>query len=327
MKKLLITAALFCLINSLVYSSEKIDLTAIQSPIIFKGDSVTAYRDPAVLFADGKFHLWFTLVEIEPDGKIFSYTAQSESSDFVNWSAPKKITPRNQNLNTCSPGNVVQFSNEWILCLQTYPRPNYYFKDHPRYGDNTARVFKMRSDDLQKWSEPEILLVKGADVLVEDMGRMIDPYLIEDKDEPGKWWCFYKQNGVSMSYSYDLKSWTYFGRTDAGENVCVFVEDNNYVLFHSPQNGIGIKRSKDLQTWEENGELITLGLKNWEWAKGRLTAGVVIDCRDVAGIEKYLLFFHGSGPEPENKMFDNYSSIGLAWSENLINWNWPGKND
>ena len=180
---------------------------------------------------------------------------------------------------------------------------------------------------MQKWSGPEILLVKGADVPIKGMGRMIDPYLIEDKDEPGKWWCFYKQNGVSMSYSYDLKSWTYFGRTDAGENVCVFVEDNNYVLFHSPQNGIGIKRSKDLQTWEENGELITLGLKNWEWAKGRLTAGVVIDCRDVAGIEKYLLFFHGSGPEPENKMFDNYSSIGLAWSENLINWNWPGKND
>lgn len=37
------------------------------------------------------------------------------------------------------------------------------------------------------------------------MGRMLDPYLFADKDEPGKYWCFYKQNGVSCSYSRDLR--------------------------------------------------------------------------------------------------------------------------
>ena len=47
------------------------------------------------------------------------------------------------------------------------------------------------------------------DVQREDMGRMIDPYLIRDKDEPGKWWCFYKQNGVSYSWSHDLENWTF----------------------------------------------------------------------------------------------------------------------
>jgi hypothetical protein len=51
------------------------------------------------------------------------------------------------------------------------------------------------------------------------MGRMIDPYIFPDKDEPGKWWCFYKQNGVSMSWSRDLKTWTYVGKRRAGENV------------------------------------------------------------------------------------------------------------
>jgi hypothetical protein len=29
------------------------------------------------------------------------------------------------------------------------------------------------------------------------MGRMIDAYLLADKDEPGKWWCLYKQNGLT----------------------------------------------------------------------------------------------------------------------------------
>ncbi len=89
---------------------------------------------------------------------------------------------------------------------------------------------------------------------------MIDPYLLEDKDEKGRYRCFYKQRGVSMSWSYDLQNWTFHGNTDAGENVCVLVENDEYILFHSPGNGIGILKSKDLENWEPWGELITLGL-------------------------------------------------------------------
>ena len=88
--------------------------------------------------------------------------------------------------------------------------------------------------------------VKGPDVPREEMGRMIDPYLIRDKDDPNKWWCFYKQDGVSMSYTYDFETWTYFGRADAGENVCILVDGDEYVLIHSPGNGVGVKRSRDL---------------------------------------------------------------------------------
>ena len=323
--KRILTFFLLLMLNLSVLS--QVDLQKLNSPIIFKGDSVTAYRDPAVLFENGKFYLWFTLVEIEADGKIFSYTAQSQSKDLINWTEPKKITPRNQNLNYCSPGNVARFNDEWILCLQTYPRPNYVIEEIPRYGDKTARVFIMRSTNLQTWSNPEILMVKGPDVPVEDMGRMIDPYLVQDKDEPGKWWCCYKQNGVSMSYSYDLKNWTYFGRTASGENVCVLTENDEYILFHSPTNGIGIKRSKDLIVWQDDGELITLNQQNWAWAKGRLTAGAVIDCRKIAEIGKYLMFFHGSGPKSESEMFDNYASLGIAWSNDLKNWACPGKEE
>jgi hypothetical protein len=301
-------------------------LLKLKSPILFKGDSVTAYRNPAVLYFDKMFYLFFSIVEVEKDGKIFDYTAWSVSKDLVTWSKPEKITPRDQKLNYCAPGNVIRYRDEWILCLQTYPRPDLYINQPVRYGDATSRIFIMRSKDLVKWSEPELLKVKGPNVTEEEMGRIIDPYLVEDKDEKGKYWCFYKQKGVSMSYSYDLKNWTFFGSTESGENVCVLVENNEYVLLHSPANGIGILKSKDLKTWSEWGNLITLGQDRWNWARGRITAGVVVNMKDVKGFENYLMFFHGSGPLKEKDGdFDKNASIGIAWSKDLVNWTWPGK--
>lgn len=157
------------------------------------------------------------------------------------------------------------------------------------------------------------------------MGRMIDPYLLEDKDESGKWWCFYKQNGVSMSFSYDLVNWNFFGHTESGENVSVLVENNEYLLFHSPSNGIGLKRSNNLINWTDSGKLNTLGQQQWEWARGRITAGTVINLKNDIRFGKYIMFFHGSGPKTESEGdFDRNASIGIAWSNDLINWNWPG---
>ena len=131
-----------------------------------------------------------------------------------------------------------------------------------------------------------------------------------------------------MSYSYDLKNWTFHGHTRSGENVCVLKENEEYILFHSPSNGIGVKRSKDLSEWTDWGELITLGQSEWLWARGRITAGAVVDMRCHSDIQKYLMFFHGSGPGDEKTDFDRNSSIGIAWSEDLRNWNWPSsKND
>ncbi|MDN5203417.1 hypothetical protein QQ008_18665 [Fulvivirgaceae bacterium BMA10] len=302
-----------------------IDLKQLNNPVLFAGDERTAYRDPAVIFHEETFYLFFTLVEIEDDGKIYSYTAYSKSKDLLHWTIPVKITPKDQRLNYSSPGNIIRFENEWILCLQTYPRPGYSIADMPAYGDETARIFTMSSPDLEKWSAPKLLKVKGPDVLESDMGRMIDPYLIEDKDEKGKFWCFYKQNGVSMSWSYDLQNWTFYGSADAGENVCVLTKNDEYILFHSPSNGIGMKRSKNLKDWTNWDDLITLGQAEWEWAKGRITAGTVIDARTYNGVNKYLMFFHGSGPRNEKWDFDKNSSIGIAWSDDLLEWEWPGK--
>lgn len=298
-------------------------LENLHSPVLFRGDSVTAFRDPAVLFEKGSFYLFFTLVEIEPDSMIYSYTAMSTSQDLMEWSPIKKLSPQDQNLNYSSPGNVIRYKDEWILCLQSYPRTAYQMAEMPRYGDSTARIFIMRSKDLETWTEPELLKVKGPWVAQEDMGRMIDPYLLQDLHDKDLYWCFYKQNGVSMSYSTDLVNWTYYGNTHAGENVCVLKEHNQYILFHSPPNGIGKKRSEDLSVWKDEGELITLGQKEWPWAKGRLTAGAVLNMKGFKGIQKYLMFYHGSGPGDEKTDFDRNSSIGIAWSEDLEQWSWP----
>lgn len=306
-------------------NGQAVKLDALTSPILFKGDAKTAYRDPAVLYHNGTFYLFFTLSEVEADGKVYMYTAFAKSRDLVQWTPPKKITVRDQNLDFSSPGNIIRYQNEWVLCLQTYPRPEYTADQMPRYGSKDARLYLMRSRDLETWSKPELLRVKGPDVQQADMGRMIDPYLLEDKDDPGKFWCFYKQNGVSRSYSRDLKTWTFVGSAEAGENVCVLTQNGHYLLFHSPPNGIGLKTSRDLNTWHDRGTLITLGQEKWDWAKGRLSAGTVLDLTQVPGIGRYLLFFHGSGPLTEKEGdFDKNASLGLAWSMDLCTWSWPG---
>ena len=291
-------------------------LRAIPSPVLFRGDEHVAYRDPAVVFDQGTFHLFFTIVTHDAKGTPFLQLAVSRSTDLLDWTPLEFLTPKDPRLNYSSPGNVVRFDNEWVLCCQTYPRPN-----GEKYGNATSRLFTMRSANLREWTPPSLLKVKGPDVAIEDMGRMIDPYLFPDKDDAGKWWCFYKQDGVSMSWSRDLENWTFAGRTDAGENSCVVVRDEQYVLFHSPENGIGVKRSPDLAHWKDEG-VFHLGQKEWSWAAGRLTAGFVLDLRHDPRVGKFLLFFHGSGPEDERTMFDTHASIGLAWSDSLDTWEW-----
>jgi hypothetical protein len=294
-------------------------LSDLESPILFVGDATIAYRDPAALYHSDWFYLYFTLVKTESDGVAYSYVAWTRSRDLRQWSNISLLTPRDKKLDFGSPGNVIRFHNQWVLCLQTYPRPH-----GERYGNGDSRVWSMASHDLLHWSAPELMRVKGPTVSRADMGRMIDPYIFRDKDKPGKWWCFFKQNGVSKSWSYDLKNWTYAGHTAAGENSCVIVDHDEYVLFHSPPNGIGVKRSKDLENWRDEPTL-TLGQKDWPWAQGRLTAGFVLDLRSIPAIGKAIMLFHGSRyPEEDPRGgFDNFASVGIAWSDDLHHWEWP----
>lgn len=83
-------------------------------------------------------------------------------------------------------------------------------------------------------------------------------------------------------------------------------------------------RSRDLADWSDQG-LLTLGQAEWEWARhGRLTAGYVLDLRGDTAVGKALMFFHASAlPEARGGFYQN-CSIGIAWSDDLITWRWPG---
>jgi hypothetical protein len=324
---LLINAAILYAASGCAQTN-RIDFSAIKSPIILKGDAKTAYRNPTAIYHDGVFHLYYSYVRHEEQARVYHYTALSKSRDLVNWTEPKILTPKDQNLNYGSPGNIVRFDGKWVICLQSYPTPN-----NEKHGNKNARVWIMRSDDLENWSEPQMLMVKGPDVHFEKMGRLIDPYLVKDKNDPRKWWCLFDDNAANVSYSYDLKNWTYVNRIEAGENVCVLLDGDEYLMFHSPKNGIAMKRSKDMINWRDVGKAITkhdtgpitLGQKYWPWAQGRLTAAFVLDLRDDPRVGKYLMFFHGTGPQDESVIFNTYACIGLAWSDDLLTWNWPGK--
>ena len=303
-------------------SVDSIDWDALPELPLLTGDRRFAYRDPAAHYHEGVFRIFHTLVEREPDGRCFWYVAVTESRDLVDWSAPRILTPRDRTLNYSSPGNVVRHGDEWLLCLQTYPTPN-----GERRATSDARIFVMRSRDLEDWSDPELLRVKGPDVARQDMERMIDPYLVRDRDDPSLWWCFYKQNGVSMSRTRDFETWEYVGSTDGGENACILIDGDEYVLFHSPRNGIGTKRSADLANWRDCGAT-TLGQGSWPWAQGRITAGHVLDLRDEPGVGRYVMFFHGSTIHG-NEVMETHgeASLGYCWSRDLVHWQWPGGMD
>jgi hypothetical protein len=302
-----------------VSQTDRIDFSAIKSPIVLKGDSDQAFRDPAACYHNGVLRLYYTYWLKDSDGMRYSYTAVSKSRDLVNWTAPVPITPKDLKLNFSSPGNIIRYGNEWILCHQTYPTPS-----GEKYGNENCRIWINRSKDLENWGPPEMLMVKGPDVPVEEMGRLIDPYLVEDKDEPGKWWCFFDDNAANMSYSYDLRTWTYFKRMPCGENACVLIDNDEYLLVYDPKDeglGAGMKRSRDMENWRDIEQRIPLGGDRWQWAPNGIQAAFVIDLREAKRVGKYLMFFH-AGPG-----FKDHVSIGMAWSDDFENWYWPGKKD
>lgn len=304
-------------------------LTALDTPILLRGNDRIAYRDPLLIHAGGTFRLFHSLVREEEDRLIYWYVAVSTSSNLRDWSAPRVLTAKNQNLNYSSPGNIVRVGDEWILCLQTYPIANFRRGDRLRFADERARLFLMRSRDLETWSEPELIRIKGPDIGQQEMGKMIDPFLLRDKDEPGKWWGFYKQDGrVQLAWSRDLATWKK-GQVNItrGENPCVIVDGADYVLFYAPANGVGVKRSPDLIHWREETPPLTFGQKDWPWAEARLTAGYVEDLRAVPGVARHVMVFHTMGPGRIKTDANTNANchVLLAWSPDLQTWDWPGK--
>ena len=102
---------------------------------------------------------------------------------------------------------------------------------------------------------------------------------------------FFKQNGVSISRSRDLKHWEYLGHTACGENVCVLRLGAWYGILHSPENGVGLLLSRDLKEFIDCG-VSMLGCEHEPWARDRVTAGFALEHEGQT-----LLFFHGDNED------------------------------
>ncbi|MDD3154621.1 MAG: hypothetical protein PHS41_07115 [Victivallaceae bacterium] len=290
------------------------DLEKLRSSLLIEGDEFTAYRDPAAYWRDGKLYLFFSIVENHPGSLPLSYVGMCVTEDLVHFSKVRKLTPGDPRFNYSSPGNVILHNGTFYLCCQTYCREN-----AEKFGNERCRIFLLSSPDLEHWSEPKLIMVKGDDVPEKAMGRMIDPFLFRDS-KTKLFWCFYKQDGCKFSTSSDLCHWMPRGQIACGENVSVFADENRYYLWHSPQNGIGEMVSDDLCQWHDTGRLFTFGQKQWPWASGRITAGTMLDLRKEPQVGQALCFFHGSGGRGEEECFDNYASIGVAWSYDCKTW-------
>jgi hypothetical protein len=304
-------------------------LTKLSSPILLKGNDTTAYRDPILAWVNHKFMLIYSYVLTDSDQRVYWFTAWSTSTDLQHWTQPYVFTEKSQNLNYSSPGSLTHIGKDWVLTLQTIPMNDVRITDEKvKYPEDASRLWTMRTRDFRHWSTPELLMVKGPGVSREAMGHMIDPFLMADKDTPGKWWCFFKQNGkIFASTSMNLKEWTFHETPIVpGENPEVIADHGDYLMFFSPGNGTGVLRSNDGVSWSEDQPPIILGQKDWPWAETRITAGYVADMRNVPGVGKYVIVCHSMGPGKTrtNRNILANCNIVIGWSDDLKHWKWPG---
>lgn len=274
--------------------------------IVFEGNDRLAFRDPACYWHEGIYHLFFTVSEKE-NGYMYNRLAHSTSNDLKTWSEPLMLTPKDLQCNYCSPGNIIEHGGEFILCFTSYPMPFPY--EQQDCADETARLFTIRTKDFQTFTSPVLLNPKG-NTPPDQLGRMIDPFILPVQDG---FYLFYKQNGVSCSFSTDLVNWEYRGAVQGGENACVLPWNGKYMLVHSPKNGIAFAVSDDLKKWSDYGST-TLGQKGWPWAEERVTAGFLMPM-PAGALHKYLLFFHGSRkvyPETHGN-----ASLAYAYTDDL----------
>jgi sucrose-6-phosphate hydrolase SacC (GH32 family) len=224
---------------------------------------------------------------------MYNHVGLSKSQDLINWTKPEILTETDKLKNYCSPGCIIKTKDEYLLCITSYPMPEPYSVRY--YADQTARLYIIRTTDFETFSEPEKIYAKGKNLSQKEEGRMIDPFIFENKDKKGEYILLFKQNGISLSRSFDMVNWKYEGSVDGGENACILIRNNKYLLIHSPDNGIGLAESNDLKVWKEI-KNITLKQKEWDWASGRLTAGFAMESKGNTKY-KYILFFHGSRKE------------------------------
>lgn len=280
-------------------------------------------RDPLLHYDNGVFRCFYSAVEFK-EGNYTFCLEMITSPDLVHWSMPKRLT--HSFLGFSSPGNIVRRGDDWIMSVQSY-----LVLPGQTMACEEARLWFMRSKDLDNWSDPIPIYPQGAHVNWSDSRRQIDPCFME---QDGKWWCIYKNSGkFGMLVSDDFKKWTeaspdrpVMDRSQTPdnatvENPCIWREGDEWIMIFSPCHkgrGIGVARSKDLLNWTG---IHYLDFPAISWADNGPSAAMVADLRDVCG--KYVMVFHGE----RRKVNGHAAALGIAWSDDLEHWTVPGSGE
>jgi len=285
----------------------------LRNPFLNTEPSVSR-RDPALVFNNGVFHCFHTVVE-NKGGRFKLYLDVTRSENLVEWSEPERLTT--SELGFSSPGNVIIHNGEWVMCVQSYPVPV-----GENYAGEDARLWLMKSPDLYSWSEPQVMVKDGCRVKWTESRRQIDPFIVE---RYGEYFCFYKTSGsLGLLISKNMNNWREASPEKAAlsswdtpdgvtvENPCVVKDGDEYVLFFSPcreGRGIGTARSTDLIEWFD---VEYIDFPYLDWADGGPSAAMVLDTRKELG--GWLMAFHGEIQGPHG------AALGLAWSDDLLFW-------
>lgn len=57
-------------------------LDQLESPVLLAGNENCCYKDPAILYHGGVFHLYYSYTEIEEDGTVFMYVGGEYQQQF-----------------------------------------------------------------------------------------------------------------------------------------------------------------------------------------------------------------------------------------------------
>lgn len=294
-----------------------IDWSGIANPFLDLSPRVYA-RDPLLHYQDGVFRCFHTAAQKHGENYQLCLDV-THSTDLVDWTNPRRLTT--SELGFSSPGSITRIGGEeWVMSVQSYPIP-----PGQRHADESARLWLMRSSDLDRWTDPQPICPEGAQVDWTDSHRQIDPCLVE---HDGHFWCFYKTGGqLGLLVSEDLVDWTEASPdrpvlssddTPDGatvENPCIVRNGGEFVMFFAPcrrGRGIGVARSDDLLHWRD---VRCLEFPDLPWAEGGPTAAMVLDLQDICG--EWVMVFHGERPGP------HAAALGIAHSPDLEHWNVP----
>jgi hypothetical protein len=297
---------------------------SLVNPIATGRPGQTGLRDPALFEHKGVIHLFCSASWWDGE-RLVSTVEHRKSIDLQSWTEPRMIGVPT----LCSPGNVLQVGDCFVLCCQSFPKTLPSWRQPKGVTRHDCRLWLLWSDDLTHWSDPRIVMPGGCDESWSaDSRRQIDPCLIE---YDGRYWMLCKQGNPGTSrlgllVSKDLEHWETVKRdqpvlgphnvpSGGGlENPMIIKDGDEFVCFFQCCGGncsAMSVRSRNLLDWYSPQKL---DLPYRPWMHNHHGAPCVIDTRHLNG--KWLMAFHSDAMGPVAMS----GRIGLAWSDDLVKW-------